>query len=560
MNRFDKRVLLPFIAAALAATLGAFNADDRMIKKAGEAIRTATYRAHIEGLSSDEMEGRSPGTDGERKTIEYIEKEFLELGLQPVGGGDYRQDVALVEITGSGQRLSFNKGAAGMTLAFGDDMVLGTRRVRSDASIATSEVVFVGYGINAPEYGWNDYAGIDMRGKTALILVNDPGFVTGDETLFRGKAMTYHGRWTYKFEEAARQGAAAAIIIHETAPAAYDWEVVRNGWSGPQFYLDRADGNAGRTALEGWITETRARQLMELAGQDLEAMKAAAVKHGFKPVPLGVTASGGVKNTIRHKRSPNLVGMMPGKDRPDEYVIYMAHWDHLGVAEEPREDRIYNGAVDNATGVAGILTIARGFRDLLPGASRSILFIAVTAEESGLIGSEYYTEKPLVPLEKTAAVINIDALYPLGRAKNLEVIGIGASDLEDLLAAAAKSQNRTLTPDGRPEAGYFYRSDQFNFAKAGVPSLYIKSGTDLRDAPAGTGPRLKEDYDKNRYHKPDDEYSESWDVSGSIEDLRLLFTVGARVANAETWPAWREGNEFRAAREKSAESRKPAED
>ena len=332
-----------------------------------------------------------------------------------------------------------------------------------------SEVVFVGYGIDAPEFGWNDYAGVDMRGKTALILVNDPGFVTGDETLFRGKAMTYHGRWTYKFEEAARKGAAGAIIVHETAPASYDWGVVRNSWSGPQFYLDRADGNAGRTALEGWITEGRARQLMELAGQDFDAMKAAAVKRGFKPVPLGVTATGGVRNAIRHKRSPNLVGLMPGKDRPEEYVIYVAHWDHLGVAEEPGDDRIYNGAVDNATGVAGILTIARGFRDMLPGVSRSVLFIAVTAEESGLIGSEYYAEKPLVPLEKTAAVINIDAIQPLGRAKDVEVIGFGASDLEDLLATAAKSQNRTLTPDLRPEAGYFYRSDHFNFAKAGVP-------------------------------------------------------------------------------------------
>ena len=389
-------------------------------------------------MSADELEGRAPGSEGERKTIEYVEKEFLELGLQPVAGGDFRQDVALVEITGSDQKLSFNKGAGGMTLAFGDDMVLGTRRVRPESSIAGSEVVFVGYGIDAPEFGWNDYAGVDMRGKTALILVNDPGFVTGDETLFRGKAMTYHGRWTYKFEEAARKGAAGAIIVHETAPAAYDWGVVRNGWSGPQFYLDRPDGNAGRTALEGWITEARARQLMELAGQDFDAMKAAAVKRGFKPVPLGVTATGGVKNAIRHKRSPNLVGLMPGKDRPDEYVVYVAHWDHLGVAEEPGDDRIYNGAVDNATGVAGILTIARGFRDMLPGVSRSVLFIAVTAEESGLIGSEYYAEKPLVPLEKTAAVINIDAIQPLGRAKDVEVIGFGASDLEDLLAAAAK--------------------------------------------------------------------------------------------------------------------------
>ena len=301
----------------------------------------------------------------------------------------------------------------------------------------------------------------------------------------------------------------------------------------------------GRTALEGWITEARARQLMELAGQDLDALKAAAVKRGFRPVPLGVSATASVQNEIRHKRSPNVAGLMPGKDRPDEYVIYMAHWDHLGVDGGSEGDRIYNGAVDNATGVAGILTIAKAYRDMLPGASRSVLFIAVTAEESGLLGSEYYAEHPLVPLEKTAAVINIDALNPLGRARDLEVIGFGASELEDLLAAAAKSKGRTLTPDRKPEAGRFYRSDQFNFAKTGVPSLYVKSGATLRDGPEGAGKALLDDYDANRYHKPGDEYSEDWDVSGSVEDLRLLFEVGARVANATTWPAWREGNEFR---------------
>ncbi len=557
MNRFDKGVRVAFIAAALLATLGAFNADDKMRKRAAEAITGAAYRAHVEGLAADELEGRSPGSEGERKTIEYVEKEFLELGLQPAAGGDFRQDVALVEITASGQALSFARGGGGMSLAPGDDMVISSRRVQPAASIADSEVVFVGYGIHAPESGWDDYAGIDMHGKTALILVNDPGFVTGDESLFRGKAMTYHGRWTYKFEEASRQGAAAALIVHETAPASYDWSVVRNSWSGPQFYLDRPDGNASRTELEGWITEARARQLMELAGQDLDALKSAAVRRGFRPVALGITATGGVKNAIRHKRSPNLAGVMPGKDRPEEYVVYMAHWDHLGIDDGSAEDRIYNGAVDNATGVAGILAIARAYRDMLPGASRSVLFLAVTAEESGLLGSEYYAEHPLVPLEKTAAVINIDALSPLGRATDVEVVGFGASDLEDVLADAARTQKRTLTPDRRPEAGYFYRSDHFNFAKAGVPALYIKSGTQLRDKPDGAGKALLDDYQANRYHKPGDEYSEDWDVSGTVEDLRLLFEVGARVASESTWPEWREGNEFRPAREKSAKSREP---
>jgi len=551
---------LLFLPALLAVTLGAFNADDKMLRKASEAITGAAYRAHVAGLASDELQGREPGSEGERRTLEYIEKEFLELGLQPAAGGDFRQEVALVEITGSAQSLSFSRGAGGMTLAYGDDMVIGSRRVQPGASIAGSEVVFVGYGIHAPEAGWDDYAGVDMRGKTALILVNDPGFVTGDEALFRGKAMTYHGRWTYKFEEASRQGAAAAIIVHETLPASYDWGVVRNSWSGPQFYLDREDGNAGRTALEGWITEARARQLVELAGQDLDALKAAAVKRGFKPVPLGVSAAASVRNGIRHKRSPNVAGLMPGKDRPDEYVIYMAHWDHLGVDGGSEGDRIYNGAVDNATGVAGLLTIAKAYRDMLPGASRSVLFIALTAEESGLLGSEYYAEHPLAPLETTAAVINIDALNPLGRARDLEVIGFGASELEDLLATAAKSKNRALTPDRKPEAGRFYRSDQFNFAKKGVPSLYVKSGTTLRDGPEGAGKALLDDYDANRYHKPGDEYSEDWDVSGSVEDLRLLFEVGARLSNATAWPAWREGHEFKPARDASAKSRLPAEE
>jgi Zn-dependent M28 family amino/carboxypeptidase len=558
MLSLDKGCRLLFIPPLAALLLGAFNADDKMLRKASEAITGAVYRGHVESLSADEFQGREPGSEGEQKTVEYLEKEFLELGLQPAAGGDFRQDVALVELTGSAQRLSFRRGAGGMDLAYGPDMVIGSRRVEPQASVAGSEVVFVGYGIHAPEAGWDDYAGLDMRGKTALILVNDPGFVTGEESLFRGRAMTYHGRWTYKYEEASRQGAAAAIIIHETEPASYDWDVVRNSWAGPQFYLDRDGGNADRTALEGWITEARARQLVELAGQDFDALKAAAVRRGFKALPLGVTATASVRNEIRRKRSPNVAGLMPGKDRPDEYVIYMAHWDHLGVDAAGEGDRIYNGAVDNATGVAGILSIARAYRDMLPGASRSVLFLAVTAEESGLLGSEYYAEHPLVPLEKTAAAINIDALNPLGRARDLEVIGFGASELEDLLAAAARSQKRTLTPDRRSEAGYFYRSDHFALAKAGVPSLYVKSGTQLRDAPEGAGKSLLDEYTKNRYHKPGDEYADAWDVTGSVEDLRLLFEVGARVANATTWPAWRPGNEFAPAREASAKAREAA--
>ena len=559
MMRFDRPA--PILFAALAAVLvsGACSASDRDLKKASAAITESVYRELVQGISSDELEGRAPGTQGEQRTIEMLEKQYLELGLQPVSGGSFRQEVPLVEIAATDRQLSFAKGAGRMTLTPGDDMVLGTRRVRTESSIKDSEVVFVGYGIVAPEYGWNDYAGIDMHGRTALILVNDPGFVTGDPALFRGKAMTYHGRWTYKFEEAARQGAAAAIIVHDTAPAAYDWQVVRNSWSGPQFYADRPDGNAGRVALEGWITQARGRQLMELAGKDFDTMAAAAVQRGFRPVPLGVSASGGVHNTIRHAKSPNVAGMMPGKDRPDEYVIYVAHWDHFGRSPTLPGDNIFNGAVDNGTGVAGILTIAQAFRDMVPGPSRSVIFLSVTAEESGLLGSEHYAAQPLVPLEKTAAVINIDELIPLGRARDVEVIGFGASQLEDMLASAAKGQGRTLTPDRHSEAGYFYRSDHFNFAKAGVPALYIKSGTTLRDGPAGAGVALADAYRAERYHKPADQYEASWDVSGSIEDLKLLFEVGARVSRQKSWPDWYEGNEFRAARDASAASRKQKE-
>ena len=513
------------------------------------------YRSHVEGLASDEMQGREPGSEGERKTIEYLEKEFLELGLQPVTGGDFRQDVALVEITGSDTEAVVQQGRWRHDPRLGDDMVIGTRRVQPESAIAGSEVVFVGYGIHAPEFGWNDYAGIDMRGKTALILVNDPGLRDRRRDAVSRQGDDLPRPLDLQVRGSLAQGRGGERSL-STRPRPRPTTGALSGIAG----LARSSTSTGRMAMpaarrsKAGSRKARARQLMELAGQDFDAMKAAAVKRGFKPVPLGVTATGGVRNAIRHKRSPNLAGLMPGKDRPDEYVIYVAHWDHLGVAEEPGDDRIYNGAVDNATGVAGILTIARGFRNMLPGVSRSVLFIAVTAEESGLIGSEYYAEKPLVPLEKTAAVINIDAIQPLGRAKDIEVIGFGASDLEDLLATAAKSQNRTLTPDLRPEAGYFYRSDHFNFAKAGVPALYIKSGTQLRDKPDGTGKAMVDEYYATRYHKPEDEYSESWDVCGSIEDLRLLFEVGARVANAETWPEWREGNEFLAdAREERGE-------
>jgi len=548
------------VLVPLLALLAGCNSLQVSRDRAADAIQEGVYRAHIETLASDDFEGRAPGSAGEKKTVEYLEQQFVELGLRPAAGDSFRQPVPLVEITAmpSASFLHFEGGGRRVELPLGEDMVVGTRRVQPTSGVADSDVVFVGYGIVAPEYGWNDYAGVDMRGKTALILVNDPGFATGDPALFNGRAMTYYGRWTYKFEEAARQGAAGAIIVHQTEPAAYPWAVVRNGWTGPQFYADAADGNAGRSAIEGWVTLDRAREIVSMGGGDFGALEQAAKQRGFKPVPLDLKASAGVRNLIRRARSPNVAAVMPGKGRPDEYVIYMAHWDHLGKAIALTGDTVFNGAEDNATGVAAILTIARAFRKLVPAPERSILFLAVTAEESGLIGSEYYANHPLVPMEKTAAVINIDRLSPLGRAKDVMVVGHGASQLEERLAAAADRQGRVVTPDTNPEAGYFYRSDHFNLAKKGVPALYIKSGADLRDQPPGTGQAILDDYVKNRYHKQADDYSPDWDVSGSIEDMRLLFEVGAGVASDGSWPQWYEGNEFRAAREASASSREPA--
>jgi Zn-dependent M28 family amino/carboxypeptidase/predicted small secreted protein len=554
-------VVLLFAAPLLAGCNTVGVAHDRVsMERAAVAINETVYRKHVERLASDEFEGRAPGSAGERKTVEYLEQEFLALGLQPVDGASFRQTVPLVEITAVPAQTYLTVAARSgqVDLALGEEMVLNTRRVLSESAILDSDLVFVGYGIVAPEYGWDDYAGLDMRGKTALILVNDPGYASGDPGLFRGRAMTYYGRWTYKFEEAARQGAAAALIIHQTAPAAYPWEVVRNSWSGPRLSAESPDGNAAATALEGWITEARARELLELAGEDFDALALAARQPGFRPRSLGLVASGGVRNIIRRARSANVAGVLPGRDLAEEYVVYMAHWDHLGRSLSLAGDNIMNGAVDNASGVAGILAIAAAYRELLIAPARSVLFLAVTAEEAGLVGSAHYARHPLVPLEKTAAVINIDGMHPLGRAHDIEVIGSGASELEEYLAEAARRQGRLVKPDSAPEQGTFYRSDHFSLAKVGVPALFTKSGKDLRDRPAGSGEAMVEEYTRERYHRPGDVYDTAWDVSGSIEDLKLLFEVGLRVANSAHWPLWYADNEFRAVREASEDARRRA--
>jgi Zn-dependent M28 family amino/carboxypeptidase len=510
------------------------------------------YRSHVARLASDEFGGRKPGTSGEKLTLDYLEGEFRKLGLQPGNGDSYRQEVPMVEITAaSDAALRFTTGGQTSELKFREDMVIWTKRVKPAESIEASPLVFVGHGVTAPEYGWDDYAGVDMKGKTAVILINDPGFVTGDESLFRGRAMTYYGRWTYKFEEAARRGATAALIIHQSEPASYGWDTVVNSWSTPQLDHASADGNAGRVAIEGWITEPAAKALFAANGGTLEDAVQRANRRGFRAEPLTTTVSGALRNAIRRTNSHNLAAVLPGTRRPDEYLVYMAHWDHLGRLPGCSGDCVMNGAVDNATGTAGLLAIARAFATSRQKPERSIVFLAVTLEESGLLGSAYYVDHPLFPLARTVAVFNMDAMFFGGPTRDVTVVNIGASQLEDYLADAAKTQRRVLQAEPTPERGYFFRSDHFNFAKRGVPALYIKSGVDDREHGIEWRKKYYDDFTANRYHKVGDEYSPDADLRGAVEDLELLQAVGAKLAREKAWPNWSADSEFRAARDRS---------
>lgn len=516
------------------------------------AITGEGLARHIKILASDAFEGRAPTTPGGEKAREYIAGEYQRLGLEPINDS-YFQNVPMVETTLDPAQSYFrvNSASGPRDLGLKTEIVYWTKRVVDDVSFDDSEMVFVGYGIIAPEYGWNDYEGVDVTGKTVVMLVNDPGFATQDPDLFNGNAMTYYGRWTYKYEEAARQGAAAAIIIHDTAPAAYGWGVVEGSWTGAQLDLQRPDEGASRVAAEAWVTNQVARELMTAAGLDLDELQGAAKTHGFKSVPMtGLTASAKLVQTIRRSEDANVLGVLPGAEHPDEYVLYMGHWDHLGVnPTEEGEDKIFNGAVDNATGVASLLEIAERFVNNDERPKRSILFAAVTAEESGLLGSAYMAEDPPLPLAQIVGGINIDALLPAPPAKDIIVVGYGASELEDILKAAAEKHDRYLRPDAEPEKGYFYRSDHISFAKKGVPMLYADSGIDLRNGGEEAGRKFGEDYTANRYHAPSDEYSDDWDMSGMVDTVEVLYETGAAIAYSDDWPNWYEGNEFRALRD-----------
>ncbi len=516
------------------------------------AITVEDFASHVKTLASDEFEGRLPATEGEKKTLAYLSAQYERAGLQPMVGDSYLQPVPLVGITAKPDAtLTISDGSQSITPAYRDEMVIATKRVVSNSAITDSELVFVGYGVVAPEYDWNDYAGFDMTGKTAVILVNDPGFAASDENLFRGRTMTYYGRWTYKYEEAARQGAAGAIIIHETEAAGYGWDVVSNGWSGTQFHLSTDDGNAGFVPIEGWVTGETARAIMALAGQDLVTLSLAASQGGFMPLPLGITATANVDNDLKESTSYNVAGWLPGSQRADEYLVYMAHWDHMGRDDNLEGDQIFNGAMDNATGIAALLELAERFAGAQPPPERSIVFLALTAEEQGLLGSAFYVANPIFALDQTVAGFNIDRMSTFGPMRDVTVIGYGSSELEFYLEGAAAKQDRVVTPEPTPEKGYFYRSDHFNFAKQGVPVLYIRGGIDHREHGPEYGARQHADYVANRYHKPLDEFDPDWDLSGTVEDVELVYAVGRKLASESVFPNWYLGNEFRAIRDAS---------
>ncbi|MBI2220285.1 MAG: M20/M25/M40 family metallo-hydrolase [Acidobacteria bacterium] len=529
----------------------------RLVAADAPAIDAARVLNHIKVLASDDFQGRKPGTAGEDKTVAYLEAEFAKLGLKPGNtNGTYLQNVPMVGITPEATSLVLEKGGRKLELKYRDDYVAWTKRVTGSVALGASELVFAGYGVEAPEFNWDDFKGVDVKGKTIVVLINDPA-VTGpdgrlDPKVFGGEAMTYYGRWTYKFERGAEKGAAGVLIVHETGPAGYGFNVVQ-GNTGEKLDLVTPDKNMGRAAIEGWLALDTARALFALAGHDFDALKKAATSRDFKPVPLGVTATMSLKNTLRTMDSRNVVAKLEGADPvlKDEYVIYTSHWDHFGVGEPVKGDNIYNGAADNASGVAVTLEIARAFAQATPAPKRSILFLFVTAEEQGLLGSQYYSVMPIYPLEKTLAVINIDVANTWGRTKDMTVIGMGASDLDDYLRDAAREQGRVLRPDPEPEKGFYYRSDHFNFAKQGVPALDPSEGIEFVGKPAGYGMKMRERFTKEDYHTPSDEVKPDWDLSGAAEDAKLFYQAGYRVANAAKFPEWKPGNEFRAIREKS---------
>ena len=518
---------------------------------------------HTKILSSDEFEGRGPGTNGEEKTVNYIVEAFEKVGLEPGNtDGTFIQAVPLVGITADpNMTLTFKKGGRQRSLKLKTDFVAWTKHVADSAALKNSDVLFVGYGIKAPEYDWDDYKGVDVKGKTLIVLVGDPPIPDPadpaklDPNVFGGRAMTYYGRWTYKYEIGAELGAAGVIIIHETGPAGYPFSVVQ-GNIGEKFDLIMPDKNMGRVEVEGWIPLEQAHELFKMTGQDYDTLKRDAATREFKPIEFGVTASIRINNTLRMINSRNVLGKLEGSDPElkDEYVIYTAHWDHFGIGEEINGDNIYHGAIDNATGIGGMIEIARAFLSLPNPPKRSILFLVITAEEQGLLGSKYYAANPIYPLTKTLGVINMDSLNVYGKTSDVVIVGLGNSELDDLATQVAANQGRVIRPDPTPEKGGFYRSDHFPFAQQGVPALSSRDGVDYIGKPEGYGMQIIKEYISKHYHKPSDIVRPDWDMSGTVQQLQYYWMVGYRVAEADKYPEWKPGTEFKTKREAHLEA------
>lgn len=542
---FGLLVLAPVSAIAAAG-----------IDRNARAIDARTLLAHIRKLASDEFEGRSPSSKGEALTVQYVTEQFRAAGCTPGNpDGTFVQTVPLLSYrTQPSGPLSVSRGDRKIDMKFADDFVAWTRRP-SDRIALEGDLVFVGYGVTAPEFNWNDLDGMDLKGKILVMLVNDPPLA--DEKMFGGRAMTYYGRWPYKFEQAARAGAAGCLVIHESGPAGYPWEVVKNSWGGESFTFLGPDNNESLCPVEGWITTPQAELLFAMAGTTYADAKAAALKSDFAPMALGCRAKFDATNSIRRVESRNIVAKIDGSDArlKNEIVVFSAHWDHLGVGAPVDGDAIYNGAVDNATGVAGMLELAKAYGKMGRKPKRSLLFLLPTAEERGLLGSAYYGENPLYPLERTVANINMDGLNVLGRTRDVTVVGFGKSTLDDVAVEAARQQGRVVKPDPEPEKGSYYRSDHFNLAKVGVPALYLGSGIEFIGKPADFGTQKRKEYTSVRYHKPSDEVQPDWDLSGAVEDLQLVFHIGLQVANSPAIPSWREGDEFKARRDAMMQKR-----
>jgi Zn-dependent M28 family amino/carboxypeptidase len=568
-KRFRASLELPLAVAAavlLTAGAGVFARANSRSQNATDAsapsFSAERLLAHIRVLSSNEFQGRGPGTEGETKTIAYLQEQYRAAGLEPGNpDGTYLQNVPMVGIRPDpSMEMTFAGHGKTVHAAFRDDFVALTRRV-SDSVTLDAEMIFVGYGVQAPEYKWDDFKGTDVKGKVIVVLVNDPPVTKGnppvlDDAMFGGKAMTYYGRWTYKYEKAAELGAAGCLIVHETGPAGYPWEVVRNSWSGESFSLLSADKGMSRAAVEGWISHEKAQELFTAAGFDYEKLKQQAVSPDFHPVPMGMNAHLVIHNTIRTIDSHNVIAKRTGSDPvlKNQYVIYTAHWDHFGIGPPVNGDNIYHGAADNASGSAALLEIARAYAQLKTPPRRTMLFISVTGEEQGLLGSEYYATHPLYPIARTAANINMDGMNTWGRTHDIIEIGMGKSTLDEVAAGAAKDQGRVIVPDAEPEKGLYYRSDHFSFANVGVPAFDPDSGVDYLGKPPGWGMMKKDEYTANNYHKPSDVIKPGWDLSGAAEDSQLYFEIGDHVANADKMPEWKAGAEFKAIREASLKS------